>query len=276
MADTKNPEEQAVNQPPVQEEAQSSSVGAEKVEETPQEQTAPSHEGAEIKSSKEGKSRLERRIEDLQGKLETAKTQEDKDRISRLIQQLSQKLEARREVPPEFFQEEPIFRPEDYGREIDPQELEERLKRREQSIVMKAIQAVESKRRYEAALQEHISDWENILKQDEVKNDPELRGFLEEQYKLANFTINPFTGQEDFVPVLKPSEVYARVKKILEKRAVQEGAKTLSELRRQSQESAVPPSSSAQPQSDYSKLSDTDIWRNASKIARELEEKLTK
>lgn len=238
-------------QPQAQEEAQSSSVGAEKVEETPQEQTAP-FQGADVKSSETQKgTRLERRIEKLQEKLGTAKTQEDKERIQNLIDRLTQRLKLQQEIPDELLISKPLIREDEYGGEIDPLELERRIAEREQQVVLKAVQAVENKRRYEASLQEHISDWEKVLQDEEVKNDKDLRDFLEAQYRAVNFSINPFTGQEDFLPVAKPSEIYAQVKKILDKKRAEEGAKTLSELRKQSQESSVPPATDSSEITDF-------------------------
>lgn len=238
-------------QPQAQEEAQSSSVGAEKVEETPQEQTAPL-QGAEVRSSETQKgTRLERRIEKLQEKLETAKTQEDKERIQNLIDRLTQRLKLQQEIPDELLISKPLIREDEYGGEIDPLELERRIAEREQQVVLKAVQAVENKRRYEASLQEHISDWEKVLQEEDVKNDKDLRDFLEAQYRAVNFSINPFTGQEDFLPVAKPSEIYAQVKKILDKKRAEEGAKTLSELKKQSQESSVPPATDSSEITDF-------------------------
>lgn len=249
MDEQKLPVEQA-DTSSAQEEVQSSSVGAEKVEETPQGHTDTSSEVSEdIKSSQEqpsekGGSRLERRIEKLQEKLKSAKTDEDRQKISSLIQRLKAKVESSSQIPPELMGalNEPLIKPEEYGSEIDPAELERRIAQREQAVVMKAISAVENKRRYEQALQEHISDWEKVMNEEEVKNDPDLRQFIEEQYRIANFAVSPLTGEEDFFPTLKPSEIYARVKRILEKRATVEGAKTLSQLQSQSQESSIPPS----------------------------------
>jgi len=249
MDDQKLPVEQ-VDTSPVQEDVQSSSVGAEQVEETPQGQTDVSSGASEnVKSSQEqpsqkGESRLERRIERLQEKLQSAKTDEDRQKISSLIQRLKAKVENTSQIPPELMSalNEPLIKPEEYGGEIDPAELERRIAQREQAVVMKAVSTVENKRRYEQALQEHISDWEKVMNEEEVKNDPDLRQFIEEQYRIANFAVSPLTGEEDFFPTLKPSEVYARVKRILEKRATVEGAKTLSQLQSQSQESSIPPS----------------------------------
>lgn len=248
---SKNPVEPN-EQSSVHEEAQSSSAGAEKVKETSQEQTAPS-QGADVKSSetiKEG-TRLERRIEKLQEKLETAKTQEDKERIQNLIDRLTQRLQSQQGIPEELLRQKPLIREDEYGAEIDPEELERRIAEREQQVVLRAVQAVENKRRYEASLQEHISDWEKVLQEEEVKNDKDLRDFLEAQYKVINFSINPLTGQEDFLPVAKPSEIYAQVKKILDKKRAEEGAKTLSELKKQSQESSVPPATDSYETTDF-------------------------
>jgi hypothetical protein len=242
-----------VRQSQSQEVAQTSSVGAEKVEETSQEQTAPLS-ADEVKSSKpsqEGEGgRLQKRIAKLEEKLETAKTQEDRDRISALIGRLKSKAQATQEVPPELLQSEPLIKPEEYGAEIDPEELERRIAQREQTTVLKAIQAVESKRRYEGALQEHISDWEKVLQDPQVSQDPDLRDFVESQYRLANFVVNPFTGKEDFVPTLKPSEVYSKVKKILEKKATQVASQTYGELRQQAESQSPPPSVSKPQVSD--------------------------
>lgn len=257
MDDQKNIPVELDEQSQAQEEAQSSSVGAEKVEETPQEQTAPSKEGTapskegaeNIKSSKG--TRLERRIEKLQEKLEAAKTQEDKERIQELINRLIQRLQTQQVIPEELLRQKPLIREDEYGMEIDPEELERRIAEREQQVILRAVQAVENKRRYEAALQEHISDWEKVLQEEEIKNDKDLKNFLEAQYRAINFSINPLTGQEDFFPVAKPSEIYAQIKKILDKKRAEEGAKTLSELRKQSQESSVPPATDSIETTDF-------------------------
>ena len=279
MADIKNPEE-VVEETQPQEEARTSSVGTEKVEEPqaqPQEQ-APSQEGDVISSQalkpEEAGGRIQKRIEKLEQKLETAKTPEDRQKLLGLINRLKSKLTTYQEIPPELLGNEPLIKPEEYGREIDPYELERRIAQREQATVLKAIQAVESKRKYETALQEHISDFEKVLKEPDVSQDPALREFIENQYRLANFTINPFTGQEDFVPTIKPSEIYQKIKQFLEKKTTQVASQTYGELKQQAETQSVPPSTSKPPIEDLEELRKS-LWENPGRVAKELEKRLT-
>lgn len=251
MVDDQNLEEQAGQQSPVEGKAQIPSGGAENEVAEPQEQEVISSEDQKSLEERGTPNRLEKRIDNLKAKLEQAQTERDKEKISRLISRLEEKLRLQANIPPELLESEPLIKPEDYGKEIDAEELEKRLSDREQKVVLKAISAIENKQKYEAALKEHLSEWEELANDEELKGDPDLKNFVEQQYRLANFIINPFTGEEDFVPTARPKDIFASIKKILEKKAMMVGSQTLSELQSQYQESGIPPTITKPASTDY-------------------------
>ncbi len=236
---TKQPETPA-------EETQVKEVTASEVAAEPK-QTDQQPEGAEIKSSQE-QTRLEKRISDLEGKLEEAKTEKDREKIQALISRLKEKLKPKT-FSSEMFQKEPLIRPDDLEYGIDPVELERRAALRELALKDQIKAELAQEEQYKGMVKEHIADQEKVMNEVEELNpksekyDKDFDRLVSQQYQLANYVYNPFTGQYDFVPTIKMSEIVSNIKKVLEKKTTKAVADTSLRLSQQAGEASIPPSS---------------------------------
>lgn len=190
------------------------------------------------------KTRLEKRIETLQGKLEGAKTEEDRDRIKRLIEKLTEKKQAGY-VP---FPKEPLIKPEDLETGVDPQELERRQALREFALKEEIKQEIQAQNEVVNNIKDHMRDYEETLKANPELDpnspsyDKNLADFVAQQYFLANSVYNPFTGKSELVPTIKTSQIYAQVKSLIEQERTKAQADVKGRLLNDYQSSAIPPS----------------------------------
>lgn len=262
-------------QSPPEETAQVSSDGAEK-----QEAAKPQTE-QNIKSSEgEPKSRLEKRIENLQGKLEGAKSEEDKKRISALIQRLTERLKAQGSFSPYPIKKEPLLTEADIESGVDPQELERRQQLREMALKEEIKQEMAAQQQYVSAIQEHLNDYEKVVAENpeldpkSEKYDQELADFVAKQYFLANTVIDPVSGREQIVPTVKTSEIVAQIKRILEKKTTQAQTEVAGKIRSSAEQSAIPPSAVREtPTPDIEELRKM-VWKDPRKVIKTLKEKL--
>lgn len=222
------------------------------------------------------KTRLEKRIEALQEKLEGAKTEEDRDRIKRLIEKLMQKKQEGY-VP---FPKEPLIRPEDLETGVDPQELERRQALREFALKEEIKQEIQAQNEYINNIKDHMRDYEETLKANPEldPNSPDynknLADFVAQQYFLANSVYNPFTGKTELVPTVKTSQIYAQVKSLIDRERLKAQAEVKGKLSNDLQSSAIPPSSPAQQGEPDLETLRKDLWNNPEKVAEYLERKL--
>lgn len=189
------------------------------------------------------KTRLDKRIETLQEKLEGAKTEEDRDRIKRLIEKLTQKKQA--EYVP--IPKEPLIKPEDLETGVDPQELERRQALREFALKEEIKQEMQAQNEVVNNIKDHMKDYEETLKAN-PELDPQspnynknLADFVAQQYFLANSVYNPFTGKTELVPTVKTSQIYAQVKSLIEQERLKAQADVKGKLSSDLQSSAIPP-----------------------------------
>ncbi len=273
-------EEQVVSESLVPEERPSSSVSTEQPEE------AENQEGKEAESSQEqqeqgeikAKSRLEKRINSLEEKLEGAKTPEDKERIAALLDKLKGKLNAFGKIG---FQRQPLVLPEDAEEGLDPNLVNQRFNQNLEAVKEEVKKEIQAQQQFESTVREHMDDVQKTIGQNPELNpesdqyDKDLHQFVEAQYLLANSVYNPFSGQTDLLPSIKYSEIYNRVKKILEKRTTLAQAEVSGKIARSAQVSSTPVSGSATEETDIEALK-SELWQNPEKVASELEKRLQK
>ena len=207
---------------------------------TTQEPQAPEAEQAsgeeKLQSSTEGKkkpSRAQRRIQSLIQKLK------EKDKPSEGFSPVESQV-AQQVVGPDLTPDEEGF--------VDINAVKEAAKQEAIREMMAVIQ-------HREAAKEHITDIEQTLKAPELdpksdKYDPDLDKLIAEEYEKVNKIVDPYTGQEVFVPREKMSDIYKRVKRVLDKyrsQGEQEGAE---KVQKQQGVTAVSPSTSAKPDSE--------------------------
>jgi hypothetical protein len=145
--------------------------------------------------------------------------------------------------------DEPLIRPEEYETGIDPAELQRRQQAREMAIEQRIMRNLETKQQFKSTVLEHVSDAEATAK--ELEQDEVLDEIVTEQYNLANYTIDPYTGQEVFVPRVKMSEILAKQKKLLDRKISSAQADVSLSLRNQASNTALPPSVRGDSGRDY-------------------------
>lgn len=255
------------------EEIKSQEIQAQETQET---QEPQSQETLEVNEGGEKKSRLEKRIENLQGKLSQAKTEEDKQRIISLIKKLTEKTKS--SYAP--FPKEPLIRQEDLEEGIDPQELERRQAAREFALKEEIKQEIQAQNEIVQTTKDHIKDYEETLKANpelDPKSDrfnQALADFVTKQYFLANTVYNPMTGQNELVPVVKTSQIVAQVKSLIEQERTKAQADVKGRISQDIQSSAIPPSGApGQAEPPLEELQKR-MWDEPEKVAEYLERKL--
>lgn len=180
-------------------------------------------------------------------------------RGSRRISDLIGKLKAKDEqVQPDPFQRpEPLIRPEEYELGIDPQEIERRQRNREFILAQQIKKEVFEESKFRDTVNDFASDLDRVS--EITKDDPELDDLVAEQFDLANHTYHPTTGERMFIPRVKASEIYDKLKKVIEKKSVRAQAETTVKLREMSQDSVVAPSG----KSEFVDDDDSDAIRDA-------------
>lgn len=234
--------------PPVSEEAK------------PQESDTPKEGDVKLENSEGEKqpsakkpTRAERRIHSLLQKLK------EKDKPSEGYSPVESEL-AQQVVGPDLTPDEEGF--------VDANAIKEAAKQEAIREVMAAMQQRE-------AVKEHLDDVEQTLKAPELdpksdKYDPDLDKLIAEEYEKINKMVDPYTGQEIFVPREKMSDIYKRMKGVLEKYRSQGEEQGAQKIQRQQGVTAVSPSTSAKPNTEaYEKQAlfeqakqkgDTETW----------------
>lgn len=163
-------------------------------------------------------------------------------RIQDLLSKVKENGERQAPQPPQYNRPQPLISEEErQAGEVDPVELERRLQGTVQNEVQRAIQLDRVKQQYESAVKEHQADLEGVK-----DIDPDLEAEAVAEYEALNYRINPFTGQQQFIPAVKLSEIVAKIEaraeKIANKRAeaIAEGNEQF--IKRVSSTQAVPAS----------------------------------
>jgi len=267
VATTSSPEE--TKQPQVETETQSEK------EETLQKPLQK--EGEEVEPKK---SRLEKRVEDLEKK---------KQGIESLLEVLNQKrkeseLVQRAEIPPEFLQEEnpqvpPILQPGET--EISPDELEQRIALREQTLreqikseVRKELEMRQKRQEYVQAMQSHLDELEEVKKLP-MMEDEDFANEVKELYEKNSFILG-LHGQKVFIGAVRPKEAYELVKQKFERLKQKLSGQVAQRLTDQISSSAVSPSLQPQEQEVPIEELRKNLWENPGKVASILEKKLIK
>lgn len=190
-------------------------------EQKPVEADQPKQEEAKKEAPKEEKkpTRSERRVHQLLDKLKDQKGQE-----------------AQNQTPPWLDEaRKPLIDPQMAENGIDPNVLEQRFeaKRIADRELIKRELTAQSQR--ESAIKDHLSDVEKT--QELLKDDPEFDELVAEQYDIAN--TDPFGN---FIPRVKMSDIYNKMKKILDKKTVSAQADVSAKLAVQAEQTALQPS----------------------------------
>ena len=266
MDDQNQPADQPQDELQKNEEISTSEEKEIKTEETETSQEDKIEEG--------GKTRLEKRIDTLQKKLEGAKTEEDKARIASLIEKLTEKTRYA-SIP-----KEPLIRPEDLEAGVDPQELERRQQLREFALKEEIKQELQMQNEIISAAKDHMSDYEQTIKANPEldPNSPSfnkgLADYVTRQYFLANSVYNPMTGKNEFVPLVKTSQIVNEVKNLINQERIRAQAEVKGRMASDIQNSAVPPTSQPQEGEVDLETLKKDLWSNPRKVAEYLEKKL--
>ncbi len=282
--DDPNPEEQAVEMSSVQtEEIPSSST--EEVEnlesvETQEEEKASDSGEEETKD----KNRLEKRIDKLQDKLDQAKSPEDRERIEALLEKLRDRL-ASYGTSEYGVKREPLVTEEDAEQGLSAGEINRRfvqnLEAVKEEAKNEAVKEVEARLEFERILKEHKEDFDRVktehpeLDPDSDRFDKDLYRFVEKQYRLVNSVLNPFTGQPEFLPSVKYSEIYNDLRLILERQKTLAQADVSGKIVRDISVSSAPISGRQEEEADLESLQ-SELWRNPAKVAEELRRRLSK
>lgn len=237
-------------------------------------QTDTAQPSEEIKSQKgEGKSRIERRVEKLE---------EKRRGITEVLSKLKgQEQISRQNIPPQFIGGDiPLIKPEELEEGIDPQELERRVQARVEKAKNEAIQQAIERMQYQNLIQEHLNEVETAAEKFPELNpksenyDPDFEQEVVRLYELQNIVYNPLTGQKDFLPVVKLSEVYQQVKAKWDKIKEKGISQTAGKLAEQINSSAVAPSSlKGEPEPSLEDLR-RNLWKNPKAVAQRLSKKL--
>lgn len=197
--------------PPVQESEES------QVEETGQSQETSDE--TQSSTSENQESEAEKQTD---GKTDDQSGQEAKPtRFEKRIQQLSQKLkeignQSQTQLPKGT---QPYFTKEELEQgEVDPNDLIQRIEKAVEAKVEKKFEIAKMQDQFVSS----VKDFQTDL--DSVKNlDPDLEAEAAAEFDALNYQINPFTGEREFVPAVKFSEIVNKIEtratKIAEKMA---------------------------------------------------------
>ncbi len=154
---------------------------------------------------------------------------------------------------------------------LDPVETQRRYEAqriRDREIIKQELRA-ESE--FKSTVQDHVNDLERTY--DLVKDDEDLHDIVTKRYHDANYFINPYTGQEEFVAKVKMSDIYQDEQRYLNKRIAKAQADTSVRLAGQ-QDGAIPPGGQSQTAStDYSDVPSEDLWNHPKTVASNIEKK---
>lgn len=202
-----------------QAEAQKDAVSVEDAssEGKPDEETVTSDE-KEVTPNGKRSTRGERRIQDLLGKLKATQTQAQTVHQN-VLDEGNQPLISEEEME---------------SGAIDPRTLQNRfnatLKAERANIKNEVMRDLEAQNQFRSTITDNLSDLEATQKAMSDEGNADLEDVVAEQYKLANYSIDPYTGQEVFLPRVKMSQLYERQKAILDKRTAARVASTNTKL----------------------------------------------
>lgn len=231
-----------------------------------EEQNAPETKPQEEIPQPRKQSRAERRIQQLTEKLKAT-------------QDSSQHDEARKFVntppPPQKL----ITQEEIESGGIDPEVLETRQKQREQTlrdqIKQEVFSELSQRNRYETMIRDSLNDLEQVQKKITDTKNQQLEELFTEQYELANYAINPMTGEKVFVPRVSASQLFDRMTSVLSGLVATRAAQARESITDRVSRSAVSSSSPVMEkgQKDYSNMTLEDIYKDPRAIAKAIEAK---
>ena len=256
-----------------QETPQQQSAEEVKVQEPKEAQKEAGVEGPAAEPQPEKKPRIERRIEQLEKK---------KAGIEEVLKKLKgQQTVSKQDIPPEFVGgDEPLIKPEELEEGIDPLELERRVQARVEKAKQEAIRQAVERVQYETTLKEHLADIESAperypeLNPKSEQYDPDFEEEVTRLYELYNMVYNPLTGQKEFVPAVKISEIYKQVKEKWEKIREKGVSQVAGKIAEQVSSSAVAPSASTHEQEVPLEELKKNLWKNPRAVAEKLARKL--
>lgn len=238
-------------------------------------------ESPQVQDSEEGErlTRGERRKQQLQEKNEQTRSE-----ILGLIEQNRQALNTRDQVkqdPKTVLEEllegrkqaesddDELITADDYGKELDPQELnrryKERLAKTQEKISKDVVSRVKSEIRYETMLETHEKDAQQVLESEELKSNPTLRELVEQQYLATNRVLGQ-DGQYHFVPAVTMSQTLSNIKSKLSRLTGQQQAELRQRLQDQADSSAITPSN--QTPADHKAIEDAEAFNYARQSGR--------
>jgi hypothetical protein len=211
----------------------------------------------------EKKSRLDKRIEQLESKKTGIDT--TLERLQSVKQQVQQPF-SNTEKRDLFSREE-----REEGA-IDPEVLEQRFAERERASIAQATNAAVERINYINQVNDHLISSERIREKPEFQSQAFSKEF-EERYELANTRFNPLTNSYEFVPTQTPEEVYSKLKSIIDEQVTRATTKVNAELSKQSSQRPLDPTSQSITD-DYS-VEDLEkmLWSNPDKVNKIIEKK---
>jgi len=197
-----------------------------------------------------------KRIRDLVGKLK------GKDEEIRNLQPLT----------PEWAKSDPF---DNLGDTLTPEQLRGVVSSEASKIARTEIAFNEAKTKYINAVNDHVSDLEKVANQisedysDDKATASELNQLLVELNEQANFD-----SQGRFVPRVKTSELYAKMKKTLARERTSGENKAITSIKEDNSTAAIRPTTK---QDETPAMEDLKAmqWKNPGKVAKILEAKLS-
>ena len=234
VATTSSPEE--TNQP-----QENLEVSKEELKEAPLKEGEAEQKEQEVKKP----SRLDKRVEQLQRK---------RQGIDELLNVLTEKrkeheMVQRSEIPDFLFESKeglpPILQPGET--EISPDELEERIAKREQLLkeqlkqeVRAELEAKEKQERYTKTIKSHLTELEEV-KSMPMMDDEDFANEVKELYEKNNWVLG-INGEPIFIGAVSPKEAYNLVKQKFEKLREKLSGQVAQRLTDQISSSAIAPS----------------------------------
>jgi predicted transcriptional regulator len=196
------------------------------------ENSTPEKKEEQVNNSEDGNkpTRYERRVQKLIGKLK----EKDQNQTNGVAPDINEILGLN--------PNQPLINPNEIADGgIDPVELERRQQAREMSLRQSIKNEIAAETQFKDTIKDHLADADKTAEL--LKGDDAMDETVAEQYKLANYQVNPFTGKEEFVPRVKMSDIYAKQKKLLDAQIAKATANVSGKLSQTGQESAIRPSS---------------------------------
>lgn len=203
-------------------------------------------------------------------KVEQGETQPKQTRAERRIEQLIGKLKTRptAELPTQTKPEQ-LIRPEEIENGIDPQALQQRVEQTIQASSQQTRAQIKAELAYEGAVNDHMAD----LTSASENLDPSIEKLAVRQYEAINYQINPFTGQQVFMPTVKFSEIVKQIQQDFEQATASRVADATTSLAKQVQQSAVQPTGDSTERFNIKDL-EKQIWNNPTGVMNQLKSRL--